>query len=186
VFYVSGDVNFFLTMFEEFTHYLAERRNANEELIHENGLPLTIEPCEDVNISQFADGDRVHGAVTVRDPSANVTHHANAVYPPNNNPASNGRRTLWMTATVACVSATKISIVVAGTPMWNMRHRFDEAGIGGAYMNAGQPNQQYGRKMQNVDVSVHEGRDKITAMFEVCCLWVSSVAVSEARVNGAS
>ena len=53
-------------------------------------------------------------------------------------------------------------------------------------MNAGQPTQQYGRKMQNVDVSVHEGRDKITAMFEVCCLSVSSVAAGETRVNGRS
>ena len=45
-----------------------------------------------------------------------------------------------------------------------------------------QPTQQYGRKMQNVDVSVHEGRDELTAMSEVCCLWFFCVAVGETRV----
>ena len=65
-------------------------------------------------------------------------------------------------ATLTAVGEDSIKVVVAGGPLYRMRDRFVEAGIGGAFIDPeGTPYRRYIRCLENANVSEAAGKEAL-------------------------
>ena len=77
VFYVVGDLENFLVLFDEFMAFAAR------EPEYADRLAFTVEPHADVDLRTFEAADKEHGDTTIHQPAMELTHGVFSVYPPN-------------------------------------------------------------------------------------------------------
>ncbi len=153
VFYVVGDVNNFMTLFDEFLAFLSSEKTATAEGLFPSGLQLVVEPHTGVDLEEFKNGEHSLEEVEVRDPADKLPHEVFSVNPPNSLPE--GRHALQTTLSFPNPDIVKVAIT--GGPLYRMRDRFENAGIGGGHIDPeGTP---YRRFVRVTEANVTEGGD---------------------------
>ena len=82
-FYVAGDVNNFLHLFEEFLVFLTKEKDLHGSDAFPSGLSLSVEPHADVDLAMYRDAEKTLAEVNVNEVSNTLTHHVFSVNPPN-------------------------------------------------------------------------------------------------------
>ena len=83
VFYVAGDPNNFLHLFEEFLVFLEQEKDLRGELRFPGGLSLIVEPHMDVDLGAYRAAEKILDGVEVREPALALPHEVFLVNPPN-------------------------------------------------------------------------------------------------------